>query len=205
MLDHFSQLGVQRRPWLDSEKLKQRFHKLSMKIHPDQFPNESKEVKDDRRRCFADLNAAFQCLSNSKLRVRHLLELESGQVSRNVQSVPPEMTNWFTEINSICSKVDAFLDKRANQNSPMLQVVLLEEGMLLNDEIVKIDKNLQDELSKVNESLKSLNLKWDKIGEDDVDREKKLPLAELDSLSQQLSFWVKWSAQLGERSSRLMF
>ena len=74
-----------------------------------------------------------------------------------------------------------------------------------NLKIVKIDKNLQDELSKVNESLKSLNLKWDKIGEDDVDREKKLPLAELDRLSQQLSFWVKWSAQLGERSSRLMF
>ena len=196
---------MQRRPWLESEKLKQRFHKLSMKIHPDQFPNESKEVKDDRQRCFADLNAAFQCLSNSKLRVRHLLELESGQVSRNVQSVPPEMTNWFTEINSICNKVDAFLDKRSNQNSPILQVALLEEGMLLNDEIVKIDKNLQDELSKVNESLKLLNLKWDKIGEDDVDREKKLPLAELDRLSQQLSFWVKWSAQLGERSSRLMF
>ena len=37
------------------------------------------------------------------------------------------------------------------------------------------------------------------------DRADTLPLAKLEALGQRLSFWVKWSSQLGERSSRLMF
>ena len=66
-------------------------------------------------------------------------------------------------------------------------------------------QKLQIELKKLNDALKLLNSKWDQVGEASEGREDKLPLSELDSISQRLSFWVKWSSQLGERSGRLMF
>ena len=87
----------------------------------------------------------------------------------------------------------------------MLQVVLMEEGVLLNDEVSEMHQKLQIELKKVNDALKLLNSKWDQVGETSEGREDILPLSELDSISQRLSFWVKWSSQLGERSGRLMF
>ena len=37
MVDHFEKLGVHRRPWLDIDLIKQRFHDLSIEIHPDHF------------------------------------------------------------------------------------------------------------------------------------------------------------------------
>lgn len=205
MVDHFAKLGVDRRPWLDIEQLKQRFHQLSIEIHPDHSLDDADDVKIEHQREFVSINSAFQCLSDTKLRVRHLLELERGRASENVQSVPAEMTGWFTEISLVCSKVDLFLKKKEEQDSPILQAALMEEGMLLNDAVSEMHQKLQIELMKINEALKSLNPQWDQIGEDPVKRLEKLPLVELDSIGQRLSFWVKWSSQLGDRSSRLMF
>ena len=87
----------------------------------------------------------------------------------------------------------------------MLQVILMEEGVLLNDEVSEMHQKLQVELKKLDDALKLLNSKWDRVGESSEGRKDKLPLTELESISQRLSFWVKWSSQLGERSGRLMF
>ena len=35
MTDHFATLGEPRRPWLDAEALKEKFHRLSGTVHPD--------------------------------------------------------------------------------------------------------------------------------------------------------------------------
>ena len=205
IVDHFANLGVHRRPWLDVDQLKQRFHQLSIDIHPDRSLNDTVDVKREHQREFVIINSAFQCLRDTKLRVRHLLELERGCVSENVQSVPSEMTDWFTEVGLICRKVDLFLEKKEKQDSPILQVALMAEGMLLNDEISKTHQKLQAELMKIDEALKLLNPQWDQVGADSVGRVDELPIAELGAIAQRLSFWVKWRAQLGERSSRLMF
>ena len=205
MVDHFAKLGVQRRPWLDIDHLKQRFHQLSIEIHPDHSLDDADDIKNDTQQEFIVINSAFQCLSDTKSRVRHLLEIERGRSSENVQSIPSEMTDWFTEISFLCRKVDLFLKKKEEQNSPMLQVILMEEGVLLNDVVSEMHQKLQIELEKLNDALKLLNSKWDRVGESSEGRKDKLPLTELDSISQRLSFWVKWSSQLGERSGRLMF
>ncbi len=205
MVDHFEKLGVHRRPWLDIDLIKQRFHDLSIEIHPDHSSDGSANIKKENQKEFVNINLAFQCLSDTKLRVRHLLELESGRASENVQSVPSEMTDWFTAVGLVCKKVDLFLVKKDEQDSPMLQAALMEEGMLLNDEVSEMHQKLQFELNGINEELKILNKQWDSVEDDSVERTDKLPLIELASIGQSLSFWVKWSSQLGERSSRLMF
>ena len=36
--DHFALLNETRRPWLDADLLKQKFHTLSGSLHPDKIP-----------------------------------------------------------------------------------------------------------------------------------------------------------------------
>ena len=205
MEDHFARLAIPRRPWLDVEELKQRFHELSTKVHPDQSKNDTVKSKAALEQEFAEVNAAHQCLINTKTRVRHLIELELGQAPENVQSIPTKMTDWFMEIGAICRKVDVFLTKKEQQDSPMLQAGLMGEGMELHHEVAELHQKLQTELAKIDDSLKALNSDWERLDGVIDGRATRLPLAKLDALGQRLSFWVKWSAQLGERSSRLMF
>ena len=205
MEDHFARLTIPRRPWLDVEELKQRFHELSTEVHPDQSKNDTVKTKAALEQEFAEVNAAHQCLSNIKTRVRHLIELELGQAPENVQSIPVEMTDWFMEIGAICRKVDAFLTNKEQQNSPMLQAALMGDGIALNEEVAEMHQKLQAEVTKINDSLKALNPDWERLDGVIDGRAPILPLAKLDALGQRLSFWVKWRAQLGERSSRLMF
>jgi hypothetical protein len=57
----------------------------------------------------------------------------------------------------------------------------------------------------VDAELQSLGQAWEALDGQAEGRGEALPLARLESLGQRLGFWSKWSAQLAERSSRLMF
>ena len=205
MVDHFARLNLPRRPWMDGEQLRQRFHDLSADAHPDRSHNADAAIKVEKQDDFTEINEAYQCLDDAKCRVRHLIELERGKVPDNVQSIPAEMTDWFMEIGDTCRKVDAFLVKKEKQDSPMMQATLMVEGLALNDEVSALHSRLQKELARVDAELLALCPEWEALDGQGEDRADTLPLAKLEALGQRLSFWVKWSAQLGERSSRLMF
>ncbi|HJN82863.1 MAG: DnaJ domain-containing protein [Verrucomicrobiota bacterium] len=205
MTDYFALLGFPRRPWLDTGALKQRFHDLSAEVHPDLARDENDEAKAPFQRRFTEVNAAHQCLREARSRVRHLLELELGRAPGNVKSIPGEMTDWFMEIGSLCREVDAFLAKKAAQDSPLLQAALMGEGMELNDRVTEVHGRLQVELAGVDAELQSLGPAWEALDGETDGRAEKLPLAKLEALGQRLGFWSKWSSQLAERSSRLMF
>jgi len=64
---------------------------------------------------------------------------------------------------------------------------------------------LQLELAKVDAELQSLSPRWEVLDGQVEGRAEALPLARLESLGQRLGFWSRWSGQLAERSSRLMF
>ena len=147
MTDYFALLNFPRRPWLDADALKQRFHELSTEVHPDRAHDATDEAKAELQRRFAEVNAAHQCLREAKSRVRHLLELELGRAPGNVKSIPGEMTEWFMEIGAVCREVDAFLAKKEAQDSPLLQAALMGEGMALNDKVTELHGRLQSELA----------------------------------------------------------
>ena len=79
------------------------------------------------------------------------------------------------------------------------------EGMALNDKVTELHGRLQSELAKVDAELQSLGQAWESLDGQAEERWESLPLARLESLGQRLGFWSKWSDQLAERSSRLMF
>ena len=78
MTDYFALLDEPRRPWLEPEALKTKFLKLAAEIHPDRKHGAGKIEKAAANRSYAELNAAFNCLAEPKLRLLHLLELERG-------------------------------------------------------------------------------------------------------------------------------
>ena len=205
MTDCFALLNFPRRPWLAPDALKQRFHELSAEVHPDQAHDATDEAKAELQQRFTEVNAAHQCLGDAKSRVRHLLELELGQAPGNVKSIPGEMTDWFMEIGAVCREVDAFLARKEAQDSPLLQAALMGEGMELNEKVAKMHGRLQAELARVDAELQSLGQAWEALDGQAEGRTEALPLTRLEALGQRLGFWVKWSGQLAERSSRLMF
>ena len=79
------------------------------------------------------------------------------------------------------------------------------EGMELNEKVAKMHGRLQAELARVDAELQSLGQAWEALDGQAEGRTEALPLARLEALGQRLGFWVKWSGQLAERSSRLMF
>ena len=79
MADYFALLNEPRRPLLDADLLKQKFLALASDAHPDRAHNASESEKAEVTQRYAQLNAAYNCLAEPKLRLLHLLELERFQ------------------------------------------------------------------------------------------------------------------------------
>ena len=75
MTDYFALFQEPRRPWLEPEALKATFLALAAAAHPDKQPAADPAEKLKASRRYAELNAAYHCLTEPKLRLLHLLEL----------------------------------------------------------------------------------------------------------------------------------
>ena len=114
MADYFALLDEPRRPWLDPEVLKAKFHALAASVHPDRVHGAAQPEKQEANQRYADLNAAFQCLREPKERLRHLLELERGIKVEDVQKISTDTMDLMMEISAHCRETDAFLAEKAS-------------------------------------------------------------------------------------------
>ena len=120
--------------------------------------NESeKAVATDR---YAELNAAFNCLFEPKLRLRHLLELELGAKPKDIETIPSALADLFAEVAMTCRNTDSFLIEKKSTNSPLLQVQLFERGQDWVERLIVLQKNLNHDPGKKNlEDLVSRSIK----------------------------------------------
>src|SRR5450432_837559 len=128
MTDNFALLNETRRPWLDADLLKQKFLAQPANLHPDKIHSASESDKTDATKKFTELNAAFNCLVEPKLRLLHLLELELGAKPKDIQQIPSALADLFAEIAAVCHKADQFLAEKNKVTSPLLQVQLFERA-----------------------------------------------------------------------------
>src|SRR5580692_3518031 len=124
VMDNFALFGQPRLPWLDPVALKAAFLEQSARLHPDRVHAASAEEKAAATGCFAELNAAYNCLREPKERLLHLLELESGAPPANVQSVPADTVDLLMETGQVCRQTDQFLAAKSRAASPLLQAQL---------------------------------------------------------------------------------
>jgi curved DNA-binding protein CbpA len=106
MFDSFSVLGEPRRPWLDPEALKEKFHALSSEVHPDRVHGASEAERRAANERYTALNAAYQCLREPRQRLAHLIELERGVRPGVIQTVPSDLMALFLEVGARLKEAD---------------------------------------------------------------------------------------------------
>ena len=200
MADYFALLDEPRRPWLDPEDLKAKFHALTATVHPDRVHRGAEPEKQAANQCYAELNAAYQCLSEPKARLHHLLELERGDRVEDVQRISTGTMDSFMEISELCREADAFLAEKESVASPLLKVQLFETGMVLADRLKLLRQRLNGRQEALIVEMRNLNMAWETappVGSST--RLHVLPCSRLEHIYRDLSYLKRWTEQLQER------
>jgi DnaJ-domain-containing protein 1 len=197
MTDYFLLFNEPRRPWLEADLLKQKFLALSANLHPDRIHSASETVKVEATKKFTELNAAFNCLAESKLRLLHLLELELGSKPKDIQQIPAALADLFAEVANSCRSADVFLAEKRQASSPLVQVQFFERGQDWVEKLNGLQRNLNELREKLTVELKSLDAQWIL-----ADATTEL-LPKLEELYRLFSYFNRWNGQIQERVVQL--
>lgn len=202
MTDYFALLKEQRRPWIDTDLLKQKFLAFSAEVHPDRVHGADDSQKRTAQEHYAELNAAYNCLREPKERLAHLLELETGAKPKQVQNVPSDLMDAFMEITNTCRGADAFLSERNATTSPLLKLQLFERGQEWTEKLMALQRKINSWREDLLARIKAIDGEWEK-NRDTGSAERQKRLGELEKLCQLLGYFGRWSAQIQERIVQL--
>ena len=204
MTDYFALLEEPRRPWIEPDPLKAKFLALSKDTHPDRVHAASEAEKQAASARYAELNAAWQCLGDTRQRLAYLLELEQGSKPEGIENMPAELTSMFMEAGQFCKALDGFLLERSRASSPMLRVKMFNESMEWTQRVNLILPRLTTQRAGLEEELKAMNPLWDAappVGY--PKRSASLPLKRLEEIYRRWSYVSRWIGQLQERVVQL--
>jgi curved DNA-binding protein CbpA len=177
--DFFAILGEPRRPWLDPDALKEKYHALTARHHPDVAG-----ASGD----FAEINRAYQTLADPVARLRHLLELESAIPA---QQVPAEIAAFFAPVAETRQAVDAFFKKHAGAASPLAKALLSAGQYETQERVEEMIARLQEKHEALLTQVEETDAAW------------RDSLPQLANLWQSLTYTTKWLALLRESLFRL--
>lgn len=180
--DHFTVLGVPRRPWLDPELLKERFHQLTASGHPD--------VGGDPQ-AFAAVNAAYATLREPAPRLKHFLELEAPDAlcSAGAQ-IPEALAESFMRAATLRRAVDAFVKQMSAATTPVARALLASDQFAIRRDVEHTLEELDGMRARCVQAIQHEDEKWtagDCAG-----------IARLAGLQQELAYLEKWAAQVRE-------
>ena len=197
--DYFALLEQPRRPWLESNALKQTFLARSASAHPDKIHAAAESERNAASQEFAALNAAYHCLVRPKSRLLHLLELERGAKPKEIQEIPQALAGIFADVATACGQADRFLSEKARTVSPLLQVQLFDRGQEWVDRLNALQKKLSALAEEMIVALKNADSKW-MSGNAKMRAEL---LADLEDLYRLFSYFDRWHSQIQERIVQL--
>jgi DnaJ-domain-containing protein 1 len=196
-MDHFALLAEPRRPWLDAEALKSKFHTLSAAVHPDRVHEAAPAEKLAAQQRYTELNAAYQCLREPRSRIRHLLELELGAKPSDLTNIPEDLMNLFFAVGKQLRETDVLLTEKAAATSPLLQVELFERAQAAMGPLQELQEQIAARRDLILAQLKALDARWETTSP--------RPTDELLTIWRWLSFYDRWLGQLHERVAQLSF
>jgi DnaJ-domain-containing protein 1 len=200
MTDYFALFNEPRRPWLDAEALKQKFLTLSATVHPDRVHNLGETERATAQERYTELNTAYNCLREPKERLQHLLQLELGAVTKDIQRIPSDLMDLSLEVGKACREADAFLAEKARVTSPLLQVTFFERGQEFADKLQALRQRVNSISERLTDELQQLDAAWQSGA-----TPRSALLQRLEELSRLFSYFSRWNAQLQERAVRLSF
>jgi curved DNA-binding protein CbpA len=194
-MDHFARFGLEPRPWLDADALKESFLRLSAEAHPDKAQASEKEFSE---RHFQELNESYHVLRTTRLRLLHLLELCGAPKEQQVQDVPPAAIEFFPVVAGATRRADALIQEKAAAGSPMLKVQMMERGLEEVEALQELQGRLGEKIRGIEDSLKALDEKWSPAPSPGG-------LKAVREAAAALGFLERWNAQLQERIGALTF
>jgi len=204
MTDCFELLQEPRRPWLNADALKARFLELSAAAHPDRVHGGTESERAHANARSAELNAAYNTLRESRERLFHLLELERGAPSRDIQRIPAGTMDLFVEIGQCCRDADTFLATNPNSESPMLKLQRMRQALEWSDRLMALQRQVNLRREVLETTLRGLNAAWESAPPpSDPDRKNHLPLESLEDAARAMSYVSRWTSQLQERLGQL--
>ncbi len=195
MTDYFVLFDEPRHPWLEPESLKAKYLELAAEAHPDKKPAADPAEKLKASRRYAELNAAYHCLTEPKLRLLHLLELELGTKPKDVQPIPPALAGMFTDVATLCRSAGEFLVEKGKAASPLLQVQLFERAQEWVERLRALQTRLARLYDQLVEELKSLDRLWTAKTQPGG---RTSELNRLEELYRLFSYFNRWNGQIQE-------
>jgi len=197
MTDFFELLSEARRPWLDSELLKEKFLTLSAQYHPDRVHNADKSERSAAQKRYVEINAAYNLLRDPKDRLLHLLELELGAKPKDVQTIPSELIPLFTELSQVCREADGLVSEKSKTTSPLLKVEMFQHGQECTEKLTAIRQRVSAERERLLEEVRKIDARWNDCSD------RKAHVQKIEELYRLLSYFTRWEEQLRERVVRL--
>jgi DnaJ-domain-containing protein 1 len=204
MMDYFALLHLPRQAWLDEAVVKQEFLAQSASSHPDRVHNEDLESRESAQESYLNLNAAYQCLRDSRQRLRHFLELQRGTKLNEIQSVPNELVTLFMEVSRLCREADTLIAQNTATQSPLLKAALLDRNQSFMEELDGMKSRLSEWRKSLEDNVKELNAESISTAEKKQGPASAL-LGQLDTIQHQMGYAGRWFGQIQERMLKLSF
>jgi len=147
--DYFGFFGWPRKLAIDPSKLEEQFHKLSWKLHPDNFVSASEEERDLSLERSSQLNDAYRTLRDPIGRIEYLLlQLGLRKEGTTKQQAPPELLEEVFDLNE---SLDELREVRAEGG----------DAVGLRARLLEAQRNFAEKLGGVDEELAAVAREWD--------------------------------------------
>lgn len=147
--DYFAFFGLPEKLSLDSGQLESEFHKLSWKLHPDNFVRASEFERDLSLNRSSELNDAYRTLREPISRIEYLLSRRGlRKEGTTKQQAPPELLEEVFELNE---SLDELREARAEGG----------DLAVLREPLVAAQKNFLEKLEGVDAELAQIGDEWD--------------------------------------------
>lgn len=169
--DYFAFFEWPQKLSLDDAALEAQFHKLSWKLHPDNFVRAGEFERNLSLERSSQLNDAYRALREPVARVEYLLELHGiRKEGATKQQAPPELLEEVFELNE---SLDELREARAEGG----------DTASLRERLAAAQKNFQQKLAEVDTDLAAAGREWDAALDGGADETKrKMALARLNEL-----------------------
>jgi molecular chaperone HscB len=155
---YFAFFGLPEKLQIDPDTLEQQFHKLSWKLHPDNFMRAEEFERNLSLERSSELNDAYRTLRDPLTRVEYLLAHKGMRKEGAAkQQAPPELLEEVFELNE---SLDELREARAAG----------EDLAALRARLESAEKDFQDKLEEVDAELDRVRSEWDAVISGNADR-----------------------------------
>ncbi|NJK90939.1 MAG: hypothetical protein HC904_03345 [Blastochloris sp.] len=150
-MNAFAEFGLKPQLQVNLDEIKQRYLKLSAERHPDQGGEED---------ALGRLNRARQILISDRQRLKHFLELNEGEASSAITTVPESLVDCFMKAATLFRRCDVLKKERRGAESVLEKAALQDQALALWEEMQGLVGELERCCRVLRDALPEMDKVW---------------------------------------------